>query len=650
MPNTIFFPSSARLFCESRMLFMALETQPAPESHKSNEQPKKSPETRPNVNDKGKKEIEKDVNEGLTTPKKDKESILRDKLTKLLKAEFKKENVEVTSEEVKKALRYYGLGKHKGGKADNKKMETILDKIKYLQENGVLKAEGIRLNYVGGTDATGYRLPLSMKWHTEKLKTFTLFKEFPTDRIKISGNVKPDMDLINKYMAAVESGKIKNIINLVFRKKSIQRAFLKGGGLFDIALAVQRADDMKMKMEGSSLDGKKDYLYLELGSTKGSVKERKSGLRLSGESEFITNLRDKKLDKKLAEQKEKAPTAPEDKMLELDGTEKRIEPEKEQPAPVVKPAPATKPAPTPKLNEKERAAAELAEKVKNEKNNIIPRDYKENSNADAQYGFDAAKIPDSINTFINGQNFNTATVEGRNKLARYNVYNAARTAAIRAKILENTGALPEAIKNNADRRQAELIAEQALQLENWQLSQEVLKKYFIEEKSKILKVGGPGVAEKILKGKATDARKLVEAMRADRAEKERKATAEAKQEKREEKKPESPVKDIDSAVSPDPELIDDAEYPKIQFIALKGDKYGIKVQLNDESKTTTYDIKVPSGFSADNLLKNIQISKGEEKHGYFEITTDENDKLKIEVHGKINVVLKGTTIEVEEKK
>lgn len=188
------------------------------------------------------------------------------------------ESAEKAVEQIKGALRYYELGEYKKY-YPNKEAEELLTKILDA------KPPGLQIDYLGGTDGTDHRLMKDKDWHKAKADAFEKLLAFNTAG-KLSGlTLSPEqIDMITRYITEARADKGYEFVKDPTRKD----LFIKGGGLFDAALALQRAEDMKQKIEGEDsawkvdqLAAGADTLYIETGTTKNKKEERKSGLKFS---------------------------------------------------------------------------------------------------------------------------------------------------------------------------------------------------------------------------------------------------------------------------------------------------------------------------------------------------------------------------------
>lgn len=179
-------------------------------------------------------------------------------------------------EEVKDAVLNYDLAKDAEPIASDK--QDIIDAIKKAIAEGKLKAKDII--FYGGTDGTPFllRKVLAKKeaWHDSKALAFDQLIGLGERLYPKSARDLRDskIDMIREYIAA----RGRNAKNAVVKK--YRDDFLPGGGLFDLALALQRAkhaqkDFTKGTVEFNSLE---QEVYLELGNIEYEETQRKSGV------------------------------------------------------------------------------------------------------------------------------------------------------------------------------------------------------------------------------------------------------------------------------------------------------------------------------------------------------------------------------------
>ena len=207
-----------------------------------------------------------------------------------------KAGVEASPEEIKKAFRYYQLdGRERGyvKGAEYRKTKAILDGVKKLLKDGDIKPE--QLAYIGSVDGTHYLLEKvlaqSEEWHNAKkdaLETLLGFIGY-NKAIFVPADKKPDtamQGLIKDYIQKVGS-------DLDAAKQLItdnQDAFLLAQGIFNMALAVQRAHDLKKRITGDqdvSFKTNVEVIRIELGTEEKIPPDRKSGLLLLDENSGV---------------------------------------------------------------------------------------------------------------------------------------------------------------------------------------------------------------------------------------------------------------------------------------------------------------------------------------------------------------------------
>jgi len=181
-------------------------------------------------------------------------------------------------EKIKAALLFYELGKYESevNSEENKNAKEIIDKI--IANKDALKTAGVAIDFLGGTDGTAHGIHKEKEWHEAKVAALQKLVEFSKEdgRIIPPLTLTPEQEaLITAYTAAVDGGTAENFV------KENKDNFCEGGKLFDMALALQRAEDMKKKINNDpsvELDAT-DSISLELGSTQNTKTERKSGLK-----------------------------------------------------------------------------------------------------------------------------------------------------------------------------------------------------------------------------------------------------------------------------------------------------------------------------------------------------------------------------------
>ncbi|MDA1060253.1 MAG: hypothetical protein O3B47_00475, partial [bacterium] len=185
----------------------------------------------------------------------------------------KEHTVEMTPEKIKNAIRLYDLGEYKT--TDEGEAKAILNKL------ADLKIPGVKIDFMGGTDATEHKLKRSKTYHKNKAAAFATLRAFHPAKLNIN-LTEEQLAKIEAYETAANAG--KGYEHLKGLPDAERREFLDGGGLFDMALATQRAEDMQKRIHGenATLDpATQNGLYIELGGTPKTREERKSGLKFS---------------------------------------------------------------------------------------------------------------------------------------------------------------------------------------------------------------------------------------------------------------------------------------------------------------------------------------------------------------------------------
>lgn len=214
------------------------------------------------------------VIEGIKTIEKLKK--FNEKAYEVMKKGNDGKDLDFTLEEFKGVMGTYKLGEHENSE-EKAKAKSIMDALKKNQE--ALKKEGIVLGFLGGTDGNDFKKELDSnpEFNKNKKEAFTGLLAFD-----VNGKVSPVLtadqkDLIGKYLAATD-------VKAFFSDAAIKSKFFDGGGLFDLALSYQRAQDRKRTFTGKKdavLDPKEDVLVIERGTSKDQKnEERKSGIVL----------------------------------------------------------------------------------------------------------------------------------------------------------------------------------------------------------------------------------------------------------------------------------------------------------------------------------------------------------------------------------
>lgn len=201
---------------------------------------------------------------------------------------------EVTPENIKTAIRSYELGLAEPGK-ETDAAKKIIDAL--VANKDALKKAGVKMDFLGSTDGTDHKLIKAPDYHTAKAAALSKLLAF-SDAGKLTTTPAGGIDLaagsatrglIEQYIKETAAGKGYEFI------KAHQSEFLTGGKIFDAALALQRAEDMKKRVgvEGFALDkdGKvlatESGLTIELGTTNvktdsaKAATERNSGITFS---------------------------------------------------------------------------------------------------------------------------------------------------------------------------------------------------------------------------------------------------------------------------------------------------------------------------------------------------------------------------------
>lgn len=194
-------------------------------------------------------------------------------------------NIEVTPESIQEAL-HYALSEHKPH-ISNEKAEKIIQAIGTLKQNGILLKAGIRVDYIGGTDGTAHDINLlrarGQDYHQAKAESLLKLVAFQKEGHLSSPALVFDETLIAQYEEAANAGQTQ-AFNFVAQNRD---KFLPKNMLFDQALALQRAEEMKETLTKGYPKGPEklnplvDYLNLELGTTNMEDEERKSALKFA---------------------------------------------------------------------------------------------------------------------------------------------------------------------------------------------------------------------------------------------------------------------------------------------------------------------------------------------------------------------------------
>jgi hypothetical protein len=188
--------------------------------------------------------------------------------------------LEFSLEDLQNVIGTYALGEY-DKPSDKPKHAAIMKALKDNEK--VLKDANINIGFLGGTDGTNYK---------EKLITDKDFNEKKNAALQgllvmnANGGVSPaltpdQITLITDYNTAVTAG-MPAVATFLDKAGSNHDKFFKGGGIFDLGLAYQRAQDRKIAFTGDTTAtlNKADTLQLALGSGNDAVDERKSGIVL----------------------------------------------------------------------------------------------------------------------------------------------------------------------------------------------------------------------------------------------------------------------------------------------------------------------------------------------------------------------------------
>ena len=180
-------------------------------------------------------------------------------------------------EDIEKAFYNYNLAEHdKANRTPKLEAQRIIDKIITAKKEGNLK--GITFLYLGGTNGQRHdlnklekRMASEIKqWHEKKSEAFkNIIKGKNTIRpVELRTFIETNEDLIKEYQAKVGAGNTAALKTFLATNNS---EFCDAGGLFDLALAYQRADDLyDVINEGKKMDPLKDVIMLDLRTGAGS--------------------------------------------------------------------------------------------------------------------------------------------------------------------------------------------------------------------------------------------------------------------------------------------------------------------------------------------------------------------------------------------
>ena len=234
-------------------------------------------------------------------------------------------------DDVKQAVLRYDLSKF--AKRLPARQEAIISKIKDAIRDGAITMDDIV--FYGGTDHKRFNLKNVLRqtkdWHNKKIQAFQEMKllgdrlhpQSAKNRIQSAFN-DSDTGEINLYITAKEKGTTKSEVI-----KKHEEAFLAADGLFNLALAYQRAKHAHQELGGGKpFDPSKQEVYLDVSKENTDPSTRKSGIWALGEVK--------------AEEEEPAPEPPRRE------EPKEEEPKREEPP---KPEEPEEPRPEPKLPE-----------------------------------------------------------------------------------------------------------------------------------------------------------------------------------------------------------------------------------------------------------------------------------------------------------
>ncbi|MEK7673094.1 MAG: hypothetical protein AAB373_04375 [Patescibacteria group bacterium] len=204
----------------------------------------------------------------------------RESLTNLAAILKQKKGLDVNIEELKQHVFFYALGEYTNGTSyvsGKHTVKEIIDAIVALKKEGQLKE--ISFTYFGYTDGSKHYIHKAKEWHEEKKEIFERLNLFNPDNFNPPDILNGKGAFIKGYIDAVNNDTFINFL----RDPANKAAFLPGGGLFDIALNFQRAEDMKMELVDGKLSGD-DIIEFNLGQTVESEDERNAGviLRIKG--------------------------------------------------------------------------------------------------------------------------------------------------------------------------------------------------------------------------------------------------------------------------------------------------------------------------------------------------------------------------------
>ncbi len=181
-------------------------------------------------------------------------------------------------ENIEKAFYNYNLAEHdQPNRIEEAESKRIIDKIIAAKKDGRL--EGITFIYLGGTNGQRHDLNKLEKtrnraerkeWHQKKSEAFEniLKGKNAIQPIALRAIIAANEPLIKEYQAKVLADNAADIKTFLTANDPV---FCDAAGLFDLALAYQRAEDLYEAMnEGNKMDPQKDIITLDLKSGTGS--------------------------------------------------------------------------------------------------------------------------------------------------------------------------------------------------------------------------------------------------------------------------------------------------------------------------------------------------------------------------------------------
>lgn len=191
-------------------------------------------------------------------------------------------------EAIGEAMYKYDLSEHE---ESFRKVETeatrIINKIIAAKKEG--KLDGITFMYVGGTNGKRHDLNKleatrndaeQKEWHQKKADALAniLIGKKRIQPIRLQTLVATNEATIKEYIAKVAANNDTDL-RAFLRAGTNESTFCVAGGLFDLALAYQRADDLYGTInEGRKINPRKDLIGLSLKTDSNSIRYRKSKL------------------------------------------------------------------------------------------------------------------------------------------------------------------------------------------------------------------------------------------------------------------------------------------------------------------------------------------------------------------------------------